>query len=27
VLYTVSNKRIKLNSLNDLSFIGEIELP
>ncbi|MCJ7425260.1 beta-propeller domain-containing protein [Candidatus Bathyarchaeota archaeon] len=27
VLYTVSNKRIKLNNLNDLSFIGEIELP
>lgn len=27
VLYTVSNKKVKMNSLNDLALIGEIELP
>ena len=27
VLYTLSNSKIKANELNDLSFVGEVELP
>ena len=27
ILYTVSDKRIKMNSLEDLAFLNEIELP